>query len=431
MAPTAYSKGTDQVTVDDRDLAAVRRPRWAHVYQLVLTLCLLIGMRDVSGGSRSEIGSTCDGSVIRGDTLAVNYEHPGGEHDQVPRVEQYGCGDLFALSCFMFAVFAGIGAVTVQDDAVPRVAWIIAAALLAVITVCYYLLNRYFRYLRRRLRRLTSTPPATPVWRPPPRPDTGSTRQQLRIRFRRPPTLDDPAVQYRQICTHTNVMDKPPLHIAYFRSFTNPARNRTFREGAWNEFGYVHQLRNPDSATWRELWRSRTPETMAELVVSTETQLRDRLQRAPTEPEWRSTEPYGGYPLREFFCGDSFWQQAAGTLIALADLVVIDLSGHTPESLGLRFELEHAFATKPLDQILVLADELSDRDYLATQIRQAWPGSSTISGPAVVRAYILDKVEKKDVTAPSTDPTQVILAREIQLHSDRSESRRLLQRILR
>lgn len=192
----------------------------------------------------------------------------------------------------------------------------------------------------------------------------------------------------------------------------------------------MHLLRDPDSATWCELWRSRTPETMAELVISTEAQLRDRLQRASAEPKQRSVEQYGEYPVREFFCGDGFWQQAADRLIALADLVVIDLSGHTPESLGLQFEMERAFATKRLDQILVLADELSDLDYLAAQVRQAWPGAPPSCGPAVVRAYILDKVETELVTTYNANSGDVHVGRDTRLHSDRSESRRLLQRIL-
>ncbi|MEU4524610.1 hypothetical protein AB0F52_38550 [Amycolatopsis sp. NPDC024027] len=134
--------------------------------------------------------------------------------------------------------------------------------------------------------------------------------------------------------------------------------------------------------------------------------------------------------VREFVCGDAFWQQAAYRLIVMADLVVIDLSGLTPGSLGLRFELEQAFATKRSDQVVVLADNWSDRDYLAGLVRQAWtwsPGSL-----AVVNAYIVDKLVSKWVTVPG--PSSALgepqLGREFTLRSVREESRRLLRSIL-
>jgi hypothetical protein len=271
----------------------------------------------------------------------------------------------------------------------------------AVYAIGYYLTTLYFWLLLRRMRRLAVPPSEAPVWQPPARSDGGSVREPPEICFRRP---DGPAVPY----------GGPPLNITYFRCFANVARTRTFLQGAWNEFGHVHLLRDPSSTTWRERWRARTPEKMAELVVSTEDQLLNRLQR----------------PVREFFCGDAFWQQAAYRLIVMADLVVIDLSGLTPESLGLQFELEQAFATKRSDQVVVLADEWSDLDYLAGLVRRAW--SPATGGPAVVHAYIVDKLVSKLVTVPgpSFPGGTPNFGREVTLRADREESRRLLRSIL-
>jgi hypothetical protein len=150
------------------------------------------------------------------------------------------------------------------------------------------------------------------------------------------------------------------------------------------------------------------------------------------EPERSSAAPRGEYPVREFFCGDAFWQQAAYRLIVMADLVVIDLSGLTPGSLGLQFELEQAFAIKRSDQVVLLADDRSDLDYLAGLVRRAWAGSPATGGPAVVHAYIVDKVVSELVIVPGpSDPSGMPqFGREVRVHSDRAESRRLLRAIL-
>ena len=177
----------------------------------------------------------------------------------------------------------------------------------------------------------------------------------------------------------------------------------------------MHLLRDPNSTTWRERWRSRSPEKTAELIVGTEEQLLQRLQHVSTE-----------CVVREYLCGDAFWQQAAYRLIVMADLVVIDLSGLTPESSGLQFELEQAFATKRSDQVVLLADDRSDLDYLGGLVRRAWTG-----GPAVVNAYIVDRVVSKWAPAASMwFPSEAHGDRKVELHSSRAEVRRLLRSIL-
>ncbi|QKV73970.1 hypothetical protein [Amycolatopsis sp. Hca4] len=353
---------------------------------------------------------------------------PDDEHGRTSRLEQLRWGQIVAAAGGMWAIPYCL--YTVADPGSSVIIRVLAWGP-AALSVGYFVLDLLFQRLRRRLRRMTSSSQATPGWRPPPRPEIGSEPQPLKIRFRKPPAIaDEETKQYRRVTERSNVMGRPPLCITYFRCFANPARTRTFLEGAWNEFGYVHMLRNPNSATWRELWRSRDTETMAELVITTEAQLGDRLRCAPTEPNKWSAKPYGEYPVREFFCGDGFWQQAANQLIEIADLVVIDLSGHARESLGLQFELECAFTTKRLDQVLLLADELSDREYLATQIRWAWASTPASGDPARVHVYILDKVVTELVVVPGGGPGEVHFGRDTRLYSDRSESRRLLSHVL-
>lgn len=333
---------------------------------------------------------------------------PRGDHEEVFRASPIRFGEVAAHLCAMVSIPSALLIPAAADD-LTRASIVITVIACVGYFAGYYLMTWYFWILLRRMRRLAAPPSEAAVWQPPVRSGTGPTREPPEICFRRPVFTQDPAAPY----------DGPPLNITYFRCFANSARTRTFLEGAWKEFGHVHLLRDPSSTTWRERWRSRTPEKMAELVVSTEGQLLDRLQHAPAE-----------HSVREFFCGDAFWQQAAYRLIVMADLVVIDLSGLTPESLGLQFELEQAFATKRSDQVVVLADNWSDQDYLAGLVRQAWTGSP--GGPSVVNAYIVDKLVSKLVTVPGPSVPGGLpsFGREITLRSDREESRRLLRSIL-
>lgn len=334
-------------------------------------------------------------------------DRPGRDHGEVLRVWHPRIGEMIALFCTASAITFGLMATVAADTTALVLAWTTSITC-AGYAVGYFLITWYFRILLWRLRRLTAPPPGAPVWHPPARSGTDSAGEPPEICFRRPVVPDDPGVPY----------DGPPLTITYFRCFANAARTRAFLKGAWSEFGHVHLLRDPSSTTWTERWHARTPERMAELVVSTEDQLLDRLQHVPADCR-----------VREFFCGDAFWQQAAHRLIVMADLVVIDLSALTPKSLGLQFELEQAFATKRSDQVVVLADDRSDLDYLAELVRRAW--SPAAGGPAVVNAYVVDKVVSKLVTVPG--PSHLGDAQwgwEVELHSDPAESRHLLRSIL-
>lgn len=358
-------------------------------------------------------------------------DRPSGDHSRVLLLKDLREGQSFALLCCFISLLAlGWRALASPGVLVSRIVWI-AAITSAGFAVCYYLLDCFFEFLRSRLRRHAVPPSEAVVWRPPVRPGINSTLEPPEINFCRPVVAsDDSGAPYRPVSVYSNVVGRPPLNIAYFRCFANVERTRTFLEGAWNEFGHVHFLRDPKSMIWRELWRSRTPEKMAELVVRTADQLWDRLCRASKKPEWNSIHPYGEYPVHEFICGDAFWQQAADKLITKADLVVIDLSGHSSKSRGLQFELERAFATKRLDQVVVLADEHSDRKYLANEVRRAWTGTSVTGGPTTVHAYIVDRVVTEWESVSVSEAAPPVVVRTDRLRSDRGESRNLLRSIL-
>ena len=50
-------------------------------------------------------------------------------------------------------------------------------------------------------------------------------------------------------------------------------------------------------------------------------------------------------------------------LLDWADLVVLDLSGFTPDNLGVRYELQRVIDKVPIERVILLADRRSDRNF--------------------------------------------------------------------
>ncbi|WP_031172726.1 hypothetical protein [Streptosporangium roseum] len=183
-----------------------------------------------------------------------------------------------------------------------------------------------------------------------------------------------------------NVFGHPPLSIVYFRLFENELRVRDFVKGAFRRCGYVHLLRSAASVRLSELMRVRRDGTIGELFIASDRRMQRELDARPREPLPRGFRVIrgtggrgvrvwdfkGGYPMSTYLCHGAYWKRAVDTLLDLADLVVIDLSGFQRENIGTGYELQRVIDRYPIHRVVVLADTGSDTRYLATHIRHAW-----------------------------------------------------------
>ncbi|KAB8184745.1 hypothetical protein FH608_048145 [Nonomuraea phyllanthi] len=214
---------------------------------------------------------------------------------------------------------------------------------------------------------------------------------ELKITHYAPP--NDIIFGLPKVSTTRNIFGRPPLNIAYFRLFENELRMRDFVKGAFRRCGYVHLLRSAASVRQSELVRMRRAGTLGKLFVASDQRMRRELDARSFEalprgfrivretggrglPVW---DLKGGYPMSAYLCHGAYWKRAVDTLLDLADLVVIDLSGFQKENIGTGYELQRVIDRYPVHRVVVLADTGSDTDYLATHIRHAWsrmaPGS--------------------------------------------------------
>jgi len=259
---------------------------------------------------------------------------------------------------------------------------------------------------------------------------------------RRPRKVPRPPRLRRVTATH-NVVGRRPLSIVYLRTFENQPRARTFLQGAWREFGYVYLLRSAASVTpaeFRQFKRSRgnftglligsTEQFAAELARPLPGPIRRRRHRfTNVGPQTiRVRDRYGSYPPRTFLCHGSIWQSSVDMLLTRADFVVVDLSGMMPANAGVRYELQRVIDRVPIERIVFLADERSDRDYLHTEIQGAWsnmasgsPNSGT--QPRVARLAVTDSFRQiQQQTGPPGQSAPYIYYR---LIARRWQSRRL------
>ncbi|MEV4224232.1 hypothetical protein [Nonomuraea sp. NPDC049725] len=214
---------------------------------------------------------------------------------------------------------------------------------------------------------------------------------ELRITYYDPP----PSITFGlpKVTAERSVFGRPPLDIAYFRLFENELRVRDFVKGAFRRCGHVHLLRSAASVSYSELARARRTGTLKNLFITSDRRMLRALGARSTEPlpsGFRTIRGTGGkgvrvwdrkgsYPMSAYLCHGSYWKRAVDTLLELADLVVIDLSGFQKENVGTGYELQRVIDRYPVHRVVVLADTGSDTRYLATHIRHAWarmaPGS--------------------------------------------------------
>jgi hypothetical protein len=257
--------------------------------------------------------------------------------------------------------------------------------------------------------------------------------------------------QLRRVTSAGNVIGARPLTIAYLRLFENGARNRTFMQGAWREFGYVHLLRSAASVTPNEYWRAKRTSGVAGLFLTSMSQLTIRLNAAPPPPErrrwhaftdiapWaiRVWDRYGSYPASRYLCHGTIWKAAIDELLRRVDLVVLDLSGFGPKNRGTEYELQRVIDRFPVERIVFLADPRSDKKFLCDQIRASWhrmAAGSPNSGTTPKTAYltVTDRyriTQPPQVTVPGPSPGTVTTRPQgppqVRLVASRGQTRRL------
>ena len=223
----------------------------------------------------------------------------------------------------------------------------------------------------------TALPALRPSADPPP---------ELAVTFVPPRKVPKIRVRLQRVTADANIVGHRPLHIVYLRLFDNQPRMRTFIQGAWREFGYVHLLRSATSVTRAELRTAKSSGDVSHLFVKNPAEFQTALAQLPREPtpKGRHTfkrlgpttikvrDPYGSYPVQGTLCHGGFWKEAVDMLLDRADLAVIDLSGYTDANEGTRYEVQRVVDRMPIERVVFLEDERSKNKFLEFELKRAW-----------------------------------------------------------
>ena len=242
-----------------------------------------------------------------------------------------------------------------------------------------------------------------------------------------------------RVTAEHNVLGRRPLRLAYLRLFENQPRSRTFIEGAWREFGYVHFLRSAQSvspAEFRRLKRTGFAGAFVSSPAELEAALRDGAGppagrglhsfREVAGTTVRSWDRYGGYPPVPLLCHGSFWRQAVDMLLDRMDGVLLDLSGFGPGNEGTGYELQRVIDRFPMERVVLLADGHSDLEWLGRTVQAAWERMATGSPNATggVRHAVIAVTDYFQTTV-QRDSHGTETSRRTRLVARRSETRAL------
>lgn len=98
---------------------------------------------------------------------------------------------------------------------------------------------------------------------------------------------------------------------------------------------------------------------------------REDLRRRLAAME-RGPDPDGRYRVNEFFCYADTWQATMKKLAGGADGVLMDLRSFSKDNQGCVFELQQLLDSVPLERVLFLVDDTSDRGFLEEILQEGW-----------------------------------------------------------
>jgi hypothetical protein len=83
-------------------------------------------------------------------------------------------------------------------------------------------------------------------------------------------------------------------------------------------------------------------------------------------------DPDGRHRVNDFFCYVDTWQITMRRLAARSDAVLMDLRSFSPANQGCLYELEQLLGLVPLEDVVLVVDDTTDRPFLAATLQTLW-----------------------------------------------------------
>jgi hypothetical protein len=161
--------------------------------------------------------------------------------------------------------------------------------------------------------------------------------------------------------------------LLLLRVFALGRRGRRLYEALskqWRSVGSIQMIAGPDLATTAvepHEFLDFVAGKLARRFIDSGEALDLRISQMDVEPDGD-----GRFRVTEFFCHDDTWKLCLARLAGESDAVLMDLRGFSAGNAGCIFEITELFNMVPLDRIVFLADESTNREFLRETMQQAW-----------------------------------------------------------
>ena len=130
--------------------------------------------------------------------------------------------------------------------------------------------------------------------------------------------------------------------------------------GAWRWMGTTYFLGGPDTAGEKmdellNFLKGRIQDS----IIENEEELNKEIANVQSLPDRHLR-----FPVHSMQCSNNIWHKALQHFLTKAEVIVIDLSGMSKTNLGIRYELEKIFNELPLQKVIFLINDFTDKEAL-------------------------------------------------------------------
>jgi hypothetical protein len=193
--------------------------------------------------------------------------------------------------------------------------------------------------------------------------------------------------------------------LLLLRVFSLGARTQKFFDAfakRWLRAGSINLIAGPDLATAivePHEFLGFVGGRLSRQFVQDEPDLEQRLARLDTRPD-----PDGRHRVNEFFCYADTWQTTMRRLAQRSDSVLMDLRSFSRSNQGCLYEIGALLDSVPLDRVVFVIDQTTDRAFLEESLQRLWAGlradsPNRRSADPQIRLLPADKQSGREVEA--------------------------------
>jgi len=164
--------------------------------------------------------------------------------------------------------------------------------------------------------------------------------------------------------------------LLLLRVFSLGARTQKFFDAfakRWLRAGSINLIAGPDLATAivePHEFLGFVGGRLSRQFVQDVPDLEQRLARVDTRPD-----PDGRHRVNEFFCYADTWQTTMRHLAQRSDSVLMDLRSFSRSNQGCLYEIGALLDSVPLDRVVFVIDQTTDRAFLEESLQRLWAGT--------------------------------------------------------